>query len=93
MNFHKVNIDCWLVATYAKCGNVEKARMVFGQMHMVSHVLLGYTQNGQASEALLLFDEMQDSGSKPNPVTALIGVCVCLPGFRSPWKETPQFYH
>ncbi|KAJ0052199.1 hypothetical protein Pint_01321 [Pistacia integerrima] len=71
-----------IVAMYAKCGNVKKARMVFDRMEerdgiSWNSMLSGYTQNGQASEALLLFDEMQDSGCKPNPVTALILVSAC----------------
>ncbi|KAI9177963.1 hypothetical protein LWI28_021158 [Acer negundo] len=71
-----------IVAMYAKCGNVEQSRVVFNQMQerdgiSWNSMLSGYTQNGQASEALLLFDEMQDSGCKPNPVTALIMVSAC----------------
>ncbi|XP_031277307.1 pentatricopeptide repeat-containing protein At4g33990-like [Pistacia vera] len=71
-----------IVAMYAKCGNVKKARMVFDRMEerdgiSWNSMLSGYTENGQASEALLLFDEMQDSGCKPNPVTALILVSAC----------------
>ncbi|KAL5791630.1 hypothetical protein ACOSP7_000224 [Xanthoceras sorbifolium] len=71
-----------IVAMYGKCGNVEKARMVFDQMQerdgiSWNSILSGYTQNGLASEALLLFDEMQHFGCKPNPVTALILVSAC----------------
>ncbi|ESR50251.1 hypothetical protein CICLE_v10033882mg [Citrus x clementina] len=71
-----------IVAMYARCGNVEKARLVFDMMEkrdLISwnSMLSGYIQNGQASEALLLFDEMQNSDCKPNPVTALILVSAC----------------
>ncbi|KAJ4728927.1 Pentatricopeptide repeat [Melia azedarach] len=71
-----------IIAMYAKCGNVEQARMFFGAMRakdLISwnSMLSGYVQNGQASEALLLFEEMKDSECKPNPVTALILVSAC----------------
>ncbi|KAK9287093.1 hypothetical protein L1049_015504 [Liquidambar formosana] len=71
-----------IIAMYAKCGNVENARLVFDRMKerdgiSWNSILSGYTQNGEASEALLLFDHMQVSECKPNPVTALIMVSAC----------------
>lgn len=71
-----------VVAMYTKCGNVEYARMAFDRMEERDKIswnsmLSGYVQNGQANEALLLFEQMQDSGCKPNPVTALIMVSAC----------------
>lgn len=71
-----------IMAMHAKCGNMDKARLVFdmmGERNLISwnSMLSGYTQNGKASEALLLFDEMRDSGCEPNPVTALIMVAAC----------------
>ncbi|XP_010250424.1 PREDICTED: pentatricopeptide repeat-containing protein At3g12770-like [Nelumbo nucifera] len=71
-----------IIAMYAKCGNVEGARLIFDLMKerdgiSWNSMLSGYTQNGQASEALLLFDQMQVLGVKPSPVTALIVVSSC----------------
>ncbi|KAF5743631.1 putative Tetratricopeptide repeat-like superfamily protein [Tripterygium wilfordii] len=71
-----------IIAMYGKCGDVEKARLVFDIMEVRDGVswnslLSVYTQNGQASEALLLFDLMQDSEYKPNSVTVLIMVSAC----------------
>ncbi|KAF8016406.1 hypothetical protein BT93_H1804 [Corymbia citriodora subsp. variegata] len=71
-----------VVAMYTKCGNVEYARMAFDRMEERDKIswnsmLSGYVQNGQANEALLLFEQMQDSGCQPNPVTALIMVSAC----------------
>lgn len=71
-----------LVAMYAKCGSVENMQLVFDWMLerdgiTWNSVLSGYTQNGQASEALTLFDEMLESGCKPNSVTALILASAC----------------
>ncbi|GAV73408.1 PPR domain-containing protein/PPR_2 domain-containing protein/PPR_3 domain-containing protein/DYW_deaminase domain-containing protein [Cephalotus follicularis] len=77
-----VRVGNSIVSMYAKCGNVKLARLVFDRMEerdgiSWNSMLSGYTQNGQASEALLLFYHMQDSGCKPNPVTALILVSAC----------------
>lgn len=77
-----VSVENAIIAMYAKCGNVSKARLVFDLMEerdgiSWNSMLSCYTQNGQASEALLLFEEMLDSGCKPNPVTALIMVSAC----------------
>ncbi|KAI8014573.1 Pentatricopeptide repeat-containing protein [Camellia lanceoleosa] len=71
-----------IIAMYAKCADVEKARLVFNCMEerdgiSWNSMLSAYTQNGLASEALLLFDQMQDFGVKTNPVTALIMVSAC----------------
>ncbi|KAI6693390.1 hypothetical protein NL676_021100 [Syzygium grande] len=71
-----------VVAMYTKCRNLEFARMAFDRMEDKDKIswnsmLSGYVQNGQANEALLLFEQMQDSGCQPNPVTALIMVSAC----------------
>ncbi|GLT66378.1 hypothetical protein SLA2020_387460 [Shorea laevis] len=80
-----VSVGNAVISMYAKCGNVDKARLVFDLMEerdgiTWNSMLSGYSQNGQASEALMLFDEMLDLGHKPNPVTVLImvSVCACL---------------
>ena len=67
---------------YAKCGNVSKACLVFDLMKerdciSWNSMLSDYSQNGQAGEALLLFEEMLDFGFKPNPATVLIMVSAC----------------
>ncbi|OVA03084.1 Pentatricopeptide repeat [Macleaya cordata] len=71
-----------IIAMYSKCGNVEDARLVFNLMEgkdgiSWNSMLSGYNENGRASEALLLFEQMQVSGAKPNPVTALIVISSC----------------
>eukprot|EP01018_Ginkgo_biloba_P009821 Gb_15508 [translate_table: standard] len=52
-----------LVDTYAKCGSIDDARIVFDKMperNMVSWTAIigGYAQNGHVHEALELFEEM-----------------------------------
>uniref|UniRef100_A0A6N2KWZ9 Pentacotripeptide-repeat region of PRORP domain-containing protein n=1 Tax=Salix viminalis TaxID=40686 RepID=A0A6N2KWZ9_SALVM len=68
-----------ILAMHTKCGNTEKALFMMMERDVISwnSMLSGYTQNGQATEALLLFDEMRDSDCQPTPVTALIMVSAC----------------
>lgn len=71
-----------IIAMYAKCGEVEKACLVFDHMKERDGItwncmLSCFTQNGLASEALSVFEQMQVSNIKPNPVTALIVVSAC----------------
>ncbi|KAJ8772417.1 hypothetical protein K2173_027594 [Erythroxylum novogranatense] len=71
-----------IIAMHAKCGNMDKACLVFDKMDernviSLNTMLSGYAQNGQASEALMLFESMHDSEVEFNEVTALIMVGVC----------------
>eukprot|EP01018_Ginkgo_biloba_P008769 Gb_30993 [translate_table: standard] len=67
-----------LVDMYAKCGIVEDACKVFDKMpeqNVVSWtaMIVGYALHGCGKKALQLFEKMQRSGMKPNPVT-FVGV-------------------
>ncbi|KAJ8645835.1 hypothetical protein MRB53_007583 [Persea americana] len=71
-----------IVAMYAKCSDVKAARAVFDGMITRDGItwnsmLSGYSQNGCATESLLLLDQMRFSGVRPNPVTALIVISAC----------------
>ncbi|XP_058102662.1 pentatricopeptide repeat-containing protein At3g26782, mitochondrial-like [Magnolia sinica] len=71
-----------IIAMYAKCGDVKAARIAFDGMKVKDGIswnslLSGYAQNGFATEALLLFEQMRVSTVQPNPVTALIVVSAC----------------
>jgi pentatricopeptide repeat protein len=71
-----------LVAMYAKCGSVENARQVFDKMSIRdvvswSAMIAGYAQNGNDHEALVLFNQMQQAGVKPNSVTLLSVLSAC----------------
>eukprot|EP01018_Ginkgo_biloba_P019775 Gb_28390 [translate_table: standard] len=65
-----------LLAMYAKCRNVEIARQLFDKMserNVISWnaMIAGYSQNGHASDALKLFNEMQLADIKPDLVTVM----------------------
>eukprot|EP01018_Ginkgo_biloba_P009822 Gb_15507 [translate_table: standard] len=67
-----------LVDMYAKCGCVEDARSVFHKLPKQDVVswtamIVGYAMHGRGKEALLLFEQMQKSGTMPNHVT-FVGV-------------------
>eukprot|EP01018_Ginkgo_biloba_P018582 Gb_16828 [translate_table: standard] len=74
-----------LVDMYAKCGSVEKARLVFDKMperDMVSWtaIIAGYAQNGHGLESQNLFFQMQQAGMKPDHFTfaSVLSACASL---------------
>lgn len=67
-----------LVTFYAKCGQINRARIVFDGLYdrtVVSwtSIISGYAQNGQPIEALKFFGEMRKSNVKPDWI-ALVSV-------------------
>lgn len=79
---HDVFVSAALVDMYAKCGDIESARLVFDKMpvrDLVSWTSLisGYAHNGCNGETLVFFDSMRDSGIRPNRVGILSGLLAC----------------
>lgn len=77
-----VFVNAALVNMYAKCGNVEDARVVFDNMSVRDLVswtsmISGYAQNGYNSETLSFFYLMRDLGVKPNRVSVLSVLLAC----------------
>ncbi|XP_057833495.2 pentatricopeptide repeat-containing protein At2g03880, mitochondrial [Cryptomeria japonica] len=77
-----VYVGSALVDMYAKCGSIKKAREVFDKMPRQDVVswtamIAGYAVHGCAEEALILFQEMKDSGVRPNHVTLLCVLSAC----------------
>jgi pentatricopeptide repeat protein len=71
-----------LVDMYAKCGSIVDARSVFNKL--LSHdvvlwnaMILGHVRCGQGHKALELFQQMQQKGVRPDPMTfvAMLNVC------------------
>ncbi|CAD5322135.1 putative pentatricopeptide repeat-containing protein [Arabidopsis thaliana] len=65
-----------LIDMYAKCGDLRTARYLFDGMPertLVSwnSIITGYSQNGDAEEALCMFLDMLDLGIAPDKVTFL----------------------
>ncbi|ESQ32995.1 hypothetical protein EUTSA_v10005367mg, partial [Eutrema salsugineum] len=63
-----------LLDMYVKCGDISNARRVFNEhshvdLVMWTAMIVGYTHNGRANEALSLFQKMKGVGIKPNCVT------------------------
>eukprot|EP01018_Ginkgo_biloba_P017187 Gb_23320 [translate_table: standard] len=77
-----VAVSTALVAMYAKCGDIEIARQFFDKMlerDVVSWnaMIAGYTQNGYANEALILFHQMHLTNVKPDSVTMVSVLPAC----------------
>ncbi|XP_059639833.1 pentatricopeptide repeat-containing protein DOT4, chloroplastic-like [Cornus florida] len=75
-------VEAALVDMYAKCGDIEAARLVFDKMavrDLVSwtSMLSGYAHNGYSTETLEFFDLMHGSGVKPNRVSILGVLLAC----------------
>ncbi|KAK7407764.1 hypothetical protein VNO78_09821 [Psophocarpus tetragonolobus] len=67
-----------LIDMYAKCGRIEDARLTFDKMDKRDEVswnaiISGYSMHGLGTEALNLFDMMQQTICKPNKLT-FVGV-------------------
>ncbi|XP_008810930.2 pentatricopeptide repeat-containing protein At1g43980, mitochondrial-like [Phoenix dactylifera] len=67
-----------LADMYTKLGSTESAMKIFSAMATKDLVfwntmIMGFAQNGQGTEALRIFKEMQESGNKPDRIT-LVGV-------------------
>jgi pentatricopeptide repeat protein len=71
-----------LVDVYARCGQIEKAYLVFADMKHKNVVLwnamiTSFTRHGKSLEAMILFEKMQQSGISPNEVTYVSMMSVC----------------
>ncbi|KAL6642291.1 hypothetical protein ACP70R_020472 [Stipagrostis hirtigluma subsp. patula] len=71
-----------LVDVYARCGQIEKAYVVFADMEYKNVVLwntmiASLTRHGRFWEAMIIFEKMQQVGLFPNEVTYLSMMSVC----------------
>ncbi|XP_060215177.1 putative pentatricopeptide repeat-containing protein At1g69350, mitochondrial [Lycium barbarum] len=79
---HDMYIDTALMDMYAKCGDLWMARRVFDSMLergiiSWSAMIGGYGMHGQIDDAISLFDDMVNSGIKPNDIiiTNILSAC------------------
>ncbi|CAN6458540.1 unnamed protein product [Victoria cruziana] len=94
---HDPIVSTATVDMYSKCGSMSSARKVFDRMsgkNVISWTAMvaGYSQNGQADEALEVFKGMQAARIKPNSVTlvSLLHACAHIGSLRK--GRTVQAY-
>lgn len=76
------NLNTTLIDMYCKCGDLKRARDVFGGMFAKDVVsfnvmIMGLAINGEGHEALSMFFKMQDVGLIPDAGTFLGVLCAC----------------
>eukprot|EP01018_Ginkgo_biloba_P022101 Gb_10151 [translate_table: standard] len=74
-----------LVDMYGKCGSMDDACVAFDKIHtrdivLWNSMIAGYAQNGFSKEALQVFEEMQQSGMKPDHITFIGVLSACSHG-------------
>ncbi|GAV83899.1 PPR domain-containing protein/PPR_2 domain-containing protein/PPR_3 domain-containing protein [Cephalotus follicularis] len=77
-----VSLTAALVDMYAKCGQLEKSRILFNSMKerdVVSWnvMISGYGMHGDARSAIEIFEQMEKSNVKPNELTFLALLSAC----------------
>jgi pentatricopeptide repeat protein len=82
---HDVFVGNSLIDMYAKCGSMDDAWRVFKKMPSLtvvswSAMILGHVKCGEGHKALEVFQQMQQAGVKPNPVTfvGVLNACASL---------------
>ncbi|KAK4593308.1 hypothetical protein RGQ29_017431 [Quercus rubra] len=75
-------VDTALTDMYAKCGDLQAAQGVFDSISEQSvlswsAMIAGYGIHGQINAAISLFNQMVDSGIKPNEVTFMNIISAC----------------
>eukprot|EP01018_Ginkgo_biloba_P030200 Gb_04419 [translate_table: standard] len=71
-----------VIDMYAKCGNIELARQVFGRMSRRDVVawtamIAGYGMHGYREDVLTLFNQMQQEGMKADHITFVAVLAAC----------------
>ncbi|XP_058090279.1 pentatricopeptide repeat-containing protein At2g13600-like [Magnolia sinica] len=78
-------VDNALLDMYAKCGCMDGASGVFRSMTDRSVItwttmIMGFAQNGRASDALRIFDKMRVASVEPNYITFICVLYACSQG-------------
>lgn len=74
-----------LIDMYGKCGRMDLARTVFGEMEEKNvstwtSLIVGYSTHGHVSDALACFHRMTEAGIWPNRVTFVGVLSACVHG-------------
>eukprot|EP01018_Ginkgo_biloba_P021808 Gb_31465 [translate_table: standard] len=90
---YDVFVGSALVDMYGKCGSIENAQQVFDKMPTRNVVtwtamIVGYAMHGRGKDALLLFEQMQHSGTYPDNVTfvGVLSACCHAGLVEDGWK-------
>ncbi|KAJ4950151.1 hypothetical protein NE237_026983 [Protea cynaroides] len=82
-----------LISMYSRCGNIEAASKVFNEMeeqNVISwtSMITGFAKHGYAREALKTYNEMVETGTKPNGITfiAVLSACSHVGMIPEGWK-------
>ncbi|KAE8778331.1 pentatricopeptide repeat-containing protein [Hordeum vulgare] len=80
-----IGVNNALIDMYSKCGLVDTAHRVFQSMRQRAVIswtamIMGFARNGQARDAVKVFDDMLLEGVKPNQVTFLCVLHACSQG-------------
>ncbi|KAB1204476.1 hypothetical protein CJ030_MR8G028128 [Morella rubra] len=91
----KTNICNALIEMYAKCGCIDEARQLFGNMVdrdviTWSTMLGGLANHGKAREAIELFQDMQIAKVQPNGITFLSILSACT--HAGLWDEGLKYF-
>ncbi|XP_044461231.1 pentatricopeptide repeat-containing protein At2g39620 [Mangifera indica] len=77
-----IDIATSIISMYAKCGELEKAKKLFGELQerdlvAWSAIIGAFVQSGYPEEALCLFQGMQNSNVRPNSITLISFLPAC----------------
>eukprot|EP01018_Ginkgo_biloba_P037964 Gb_20910 [translate_table: standard] len=77
-----VSVGNALISMYSECGSIDDASKVFNKLpshNIVSWnaMLTGYAQHGHGKEALIMFEQMQQAGLKPDQFTFIAVLSAC----------------
>lgn len=107
---HDTELNNKLIQLYSRCNNTRNARKVFDQMRERNlsswHLMIiGYADNGQGDEGLLLFEQMRKSGIQldRNAFLVVFSACASLGAvkegyiffelMKDEYKIVPQIEH
>nr|GMD33004.1 pentatricopeptide repeat-containing protein At4g20770 [Ipomoea batatas]GME03651.1 pentatricopeptide repeat-containing protein At4g20770 [Ipomoea batatas] len=71
-----------LINMYSKCGDIDGARLCFDMMPCKNSItwnemIHGYAQNGYGDKAIFLYEQMIETGNKPDGVTFIAVLTAC----------------
>ncbi|KAL0312924.1 UNVERIFIED_CONTAM: Pentatricopeptide repeat-containing protein, mitochondrial [Sesamum radiatum] len=79
---YEVSLTTALVDMYAKCGQIDLAKEIFDSMNEKDVVswnvmISSYGMHGHGKSAINIFQQMEESGSRPNDLTFLAVLSAC----------------